>query len=111
MTATTHLDEIIIRPARAADADALRRLAALDSARIPEGDLLVAVAGGELRAVLAVGSGRHVADPFHPSRELLELLAARARAMRAGTRRERMAGRLMLRGRLTRGALAPRPGH
>ena len=53
MTATTDT-AIIIRRATEDDAPTLRRLAQLDGARLPEGELLVAEADGEIRAALRV---------------------------------------------------------
>ena len=50
---------------------ALRRLAQLDGARLPEGELLVAEAEGEIRAALRISDSAYVADPFFPSRELV----------------------------------------
>ena len=52
-------------------------------ARVPaktgrDGEVLLAYAGGEVRAALSVESGRVVADPFWPSAELVELLRAAA---------------------------------
>jgi hypothetical protein len=69
---------LVLRPATSADAPELERLAALDSARPLDGDVLLAYAGGELRAALSVDSGRHVADPFWPTADLVELLQAAA---------------------------------
>jgi hypothetical protein len=87
---------LVLRPATSADTANLERLAALDSARPLEGDVLLAYAGGEVRAALAVESGRAVADPFWPSADLVELLHAAA-----GDRPRRR-----LRRRVTRPALA-----
>jgi hypothetical protein len=87
---------LLLRPATSADAGELERLAALDSARPLDGDVLVAFAGGELRAALSVDSGRSVADPFWPSADLVELLQAAA-----GERPRRR-----LRRRVARAALA-----
>jgi hypothetical protein len=69
---------LVLRPATSADAADLIRLAALDSAMPLEGEVLLAYAGGEVRAALAVDSGRVVADPFWPSADLVELLRAAA---------------------------------
>jgi hypothetical protein len=69
---------LLLRPATTADAPDLERLAALDSARPLEGDVLLAYAGGELRAALSVDSGRSVSDPFWPSADLVDLLQAAA---------------------------------
>jgi len=68
---------ITIRSASADDRTALERLAALDSARPPSGDVLVAEVGGELRAALGA-DGAAIADPFDATGELVELLRQRA---------------------------------
>jgi hypothetical protein len=69
---------LVLRPATSADTFELARLAALDSARPLSGEVLVAAAGGELRAALSLETGRAVADPFWPSGELVDLLRAAA---------------------------------
>jgi hypothetical protein len=69
---------LVLRPATSADTADLERLAALDSARPLTGEVLVAAAGGELRAALSLQTGRAVADPFWPSAELVDLLRAAA---------------------------------
>ena len=69
---------LVLRPATAADAADLERLAALDSARPLTGEVLLAHAGGDVRAALSLETGRVVADPFYPSAELVELLRAAA---------------------------------
>ena len=69
---------LTIRRATAADAFAVRRLAALDSAFPPTGDVLLAEMGDELWAALSIDTGTAVADPFRPSRDLVELLRFRA---------------------------------
>jgi hypothetical protein len=79
---TTHDTSIVIRLARDEDAPALRRLAQLDGARLPEGQLLVADAAGELRAALRIADRAYVADPFFPSKELVGMLDMRARRLR-----------------------------
>jgi hypothetical protein len=83
---------LTIRPADLADLAGLDRLAALDSASPPTGDVLVAEVGGELWAAVELDSGAAIADPFRPSGELVELLRVHAR----GDRRERRPlGRLL----------------
>jgi len=67
---------LVLRPATSVDTDDLERLAALDSARPLEGEVLLAYAGGDVRAALSLASGRVVADPFWPSADLVELLRA-----------------------------------
>jgi hypothetical protein len=79
-----HIAPITIRRAHPEEPGVLR-VAALDSAPVPRSPLLVAEVNGELRAVLSLDDGTHVADPFHPSAELVELLRARA----AGQRKRR----------------------
>jgi hypothetical protein len=74
---------LTIRRATAADAFALRRLAAIDSASPPTGDVLLAEMGNELWAAVALESGAAIADPFRPSRDLVELLRFRAERMRS----------------------------
>jgi hypothetical protein len=63
------------------DERALRRLAALDSSEPPGAPVLVAEVDGELRAALSLSDGAVVADPFHVSAALTELLLARARQL------------------------------
>jgi hypothetical protein len=91
---------ITIRRSTAGDAAAVARIAALDSARAPEGDALLAFVGGELRAVLPLDDGRALADPFHRTAELVELLRYSVERERAPRRRRFGLGRLLL----------PRPG-
>jgi hypothetical protein len=90
---------LVLRPATSADSLELERLAALDSARPLDGEVLVVYAGGELRAALSLETGRSVADPFWPSADLVELLRAAA-----GDRPRSRLGRL--RRRVVRPALA-----
>jgi hypothetical protein len=87
MTPLTTAPSVLIRAARGSDGIALRELAALDSATLPAGPLLVAEADGELVAALDARSGAHVADPFRRTADvvaLLELSAARTDAVRRG---------------------------
>jgi hypothetical protein len=70
---------ITIRLSTAADHDEIVRLATLDSSRPPFGDAALAFVDGELRAAVALDSGDAVADPFHPTAELVELLRMGAR--------------------------------
>jgi hypothetical protein len=97
MTATQETS-ITIRLAADDDATALRRLAQLDGARLPDGELLVAEADGEIRAALRVVDSAYVADPFFPSRELVGMLDVRAKRLRRATvsRADRIRTRLSL---------------
>ncbi|MGH2922431.1 MAG: hypothetical protein ACRDKH_00170 [Solirubrobacterales bacterium] len=79
---TSESDSITIRHARPEDADAIERLAERDSGAVPAGDLLVAAVGGELRAAVSVERGETIADPFHPTSELVRLLTARSAQLR-----------------------------
>ena len=74
------------------------RVAALDSARVPQAPLLVAEVNGQVRAALSIETGSSIADPFHPTTDLLELLQAHAAATNRRTRP----------GLLTRFGLRPR---
>jgi hypothetical protein len=108
--ATHAHDSITIRHAEPADGAALRRLAGRDSAKMPEGALLVALVGDELRAAVPVGGGEAIADPFHPTAEIVRLLTARAEQMRPGAALGPGGGLRRQRGaRSQRPALAPQP--
>jgi hypothetical protein len=85
---------VLVRPARAVDADSLRVLAALDSARPLTGDVLLAVAGGEVAAAMSLDTGAVIADPFQPTAHLVELLRT---AGRPEPRRRPRAARFALR--------------
>lgn len=74
--------EVTIRWAVPADLPALERVAALDSQPLPAGPLLVAAVDGEIRAALATLEDAAVADPFHPTADLVGLLRARAGQLR-----------------------------
>jgi hypothetical protein len=67
------------------DEMALGRLAALDGARPLAGEVLVAEVGGELWAAVSLADGRVIADPFRATRVARELLALRARHLRAAS--------------------------
>jgi hypothetical protein len=73
---------LTIRRATAADAFALRRLAAIDSASPPTGEVLLAEMDSELWAAVAVETGDAIADPFRPSADLVDLLRFRAERIR-----------------------------
>jgi hypothetical protein len=69
---------LTIRRADASDTGALVRLAALDSASPPAGDVLLAEVGDELWAAVELDSGAAIADPFRPSGDMVDLLKLRA---------------------------------
>ena len=100
MTSTLS-SQITIRPGYADDDRALARLAALDSAAgIPAAPLLVAEVDGDLQVALSLQDGAVIADPFHPTAELVALLRAHAAAATSPRRRRR---RRPLQASLTRG--------
>ena len=69
---------IAIRTATPSDGPALTRLAALDSAPVPFGPVLIAEVDGEPRAALSLRDRAVIADPFARTAELVELLEVRA---------------------------------
>ncbi len=73
-------EEVTVRPLDpASDHPALVRLAALDSADIPHGELIGAELDGSLVAAISLSDQRLIADPFTQTdgvRSLLELRAA-----------------------------------
>ena len=90
-TAAADLGPVTLRFGFPDDADALGRLAALDSSRPPAPPVLLAEVAGELRAALSLSDGAVVADPFHPTTALKELLQARASQLTtSGPRRARL---------------------
>ena len=76
------MENITIRVATAADERAVRRLAVLDSAFPPTGDVMLAEMDDELWAALSIDTGHAVADPFRPSGDMVELLRLRAARLR-----------------------------
>jgi hypothetical protein len=85
--------ELVIRIARPDDEPAIERLAELDSARVPTGDILVAEVRGTLWAALSLADFRAVADPFRPTGELVFLLTERGRQLVRNEERRRRGGR------------------
>jgi hypothetical protein len=73
---------VLIRPASGSDIAALQRLAELDSAHVPGGDLLVAETDGALIAAHAPASGATIADPFRHTAGVVELLELRGALLR-----------------------------
>jgi hypothetical protein len=80
----TPVTRVTLRYASAADMRALRRLAALSSARAPSPAMLVAEVDGRLRAALALDGSRSIADPHHQGAEFVELLRVRAAQLTRG---------------------------
>jgi hypothetical protein len=69
---------VTVRLAGPADRSAVERLAVLDSAPVPAGDVLLAEVGHELQAAVPVAGGQAIADPFRPTADLVALLRERA---------------------------------
>ncbi|HSI81065.1 MAG TPA: hypothetical protein VK919_10475 [Solirubrobacterales bacterium] len=85
---------VVVRAAAEADAEALRRLAEIDSAPLPGGRVIVAEVGGEIRAAVSVDDGRAISNPFERSAEVAALAEMRAAQLRGATRRRaRLAAR------------------
>ena len=79
MTSTA---SITIRHATAADEADLTRVAALDSSRVPSGELLVAELDGRVVAALSIDTGAAVADPFEHPASIVDSMRAQARESR-----------------------------
>ena len=99
MTPLRTAPTVLIRAARGSDGEALERLAQLDSARLPAGELLVAESDGEIVAAHAPASGATIADPFRPTATVVDLLQLRAASLGAGVRRRHGVPRLVQRAR------------
>jgi hypothetical protein len=96
-----------IRMSVSADAEALCRLAQLDSAPTPgTAPMLIAEVAGELRAAVPLYGGREIADPFHRTAELVALLTERTRQIAPARRRP--ARRVRRPARVLRSAIALR---
>jgi hypothetical protein len=72
------MTNLTIRLATSDDAFAVRRLAVVDSSDPPTGSVLIAEVDDELWAALSLDTGAAVADPFRPSREVVDLLRLHA---------------------------------
>jgi len=94
-----------IRIATDDDAEALRRLAALDSQAALEGTVVVGEIAGRAAAAVSLTDDRAIADPFVPTAHLLATLRLRAHALHAVERtpslRERLIAGLPIRYRAT----------
>lgn len=104
-TFPTHLDadepsldlgDVTIRPAEAADEDALRRLAALEGHAEGEAPHLVAEHEGDVIASLSLADGTALGDPFRLTAQVVDLLRAHAER-RGASVPERRGMRLRLR--------------
>ena len=86
------LDAVTIRSAGSGDESALRRLADLDSTRVPDGPVLMAEIDGRPVAAISVRSGESFADPFTPTLEMRRLLELRASQLHLSTDRPQQRG-------------------
>ncbi|MEA2381142.1 MAG: hypothetical protein QOH72_1113 [Solirubrobacteraceae bacterium] len=101
--------DLTIRPARYRDADALARLAELDSTRpLGGGHVVVAEMEGRIVAAVSVHDGRAIADPFVPAADIVARLRLHASASRPARAKVRIPRpwmpRLVLRGVATTAA-------
>jgi hypothetical protein len=80
---------VMLRFAFPDDERAIARLAQLDSSEPPAMPVLLGEVGGQLRAAMSLADGAVVADPFHPSTALVDLLRARARQLTGVSRHRR----------------------
>ncbi len=92
--------DVTVRLANSGDHNALLRLATLDSTTVPPSPVVVAETGGELMAAVAIDGSAVIADPFHRTAALVQMLQLRAVQLRSGA-----PGQGSLRGRLA-GALS-----
>jgi hypothetical protein len=81
------LPPVTIRHAGARDLRSLERLAALDSRRIPSGELFVAEVEGRLLAAVSIDTGAVIADPFEHTASIVDLLRVHSRAVRPAASR------------------------
>ena len=72
---------LAIRLADDADTSAVGRLAALDSADLPEGPLLLGLLDARPVVALSLRTGAVVADPFTPTLEVIALVRRRAQRL------------------------------
>jgi hypothetical protein len=77
-------EAVTVRLARPGDAEAVRHLAELDGRRAPRGPMLVAEVRGELLAARSLSGQGSIADPFHSTAHLIELLELRSAHLRDG---------------------------
>lgn len=67
---------LTLRPGTDRDTAAVARLAELDSSSPLADPVLLAELAGELRAGFSLNDGVRIADPFHPTAEVVRLLVA-----------------------------------
>lgn len=64
------------------DGQEISRLAALDSATVPPGGLLLGLLDGRTVVAVSLRTGAAIADPFTPTAELVRLVRERAQHFR-----------------------------
>jgi hypothetical protein len=77
---------VTLRLASASDEPAIERLAQLDSSTAPAHPVLIAEVDGDVRAALGLTDRSALANPFHATTDLVELLHRRARQLDASSR-------------------------
>ncbi|MDP9294807.1 MAG: hypothetical protein M3O90_10365 [Actinomycetota bacterium] len=77
-------ERLVLRRAVPQDGAALARLAELDGAPHPAGEMLLAEVDERIAAAVPLDGGRAIADPFRPTAELVELLRLRATLLAGG---------------------------
>jgi hypothetical protein len=85
---------LVLRRSSAEDEGALARLARLDSAPRPRGDMLVAEVDDVIVAAIPLAGGPAIADPFRPTADVVAVLQARAELLAGGARSPRARIRL-----------------
>ena len=81
---------LVLRRSSAEDEQALARLARLDSAPRPRGDMLVAEVDDVIVAAVPLEGGPAIADPFRPTADVVAILQARAELLAGRTRAPRL---------------------
>ena len=71
---------LLVRPAGPTDTRTVLRLAALDDAPAPHGEVLIAEVDGQPVAALSRKNGAVVADPVRPTAAVVQALTAAAAA-------------------------------
>ena len=84
--AATAERSVTLRFGTPVDEGPLARLAALDSSAPLAHPVVLAEVDGQLLAAIAVTGGAVVADPFHPTADLIDLLRTRTRQLAAAPR-------------------------
>jgi hypothetical protein len=78
-------DSVTIRRVTPDDWEAVERLAQLDGNPVPRGAALLAEVDDRVLVVKSLVDGTAVADPFHPTAELVGLLEARSKQLGGGS--------------------------